>query len=315
MRLKITSRIKMPQEIVDFCIRKMKTIRRGREDAEAFARRTRPGDPGGCGDGGETLSNQQNIMERWAGKNAVVTGAASGIGEAITVALLQHKVTVVAVDMQYDKLRQAADNWNKIRERGQYHLLQCDVTKEPDVDKVFNFVETIGGVDIMVNNAGIANFRRIIDSDWQSIEKMVNVFMLATPVFMSRAVRSMRKKNNEGHIININSIAGHMSHTPIFSDVEGSNGFHMYPACKHGTVALTESVRRELAFINAQIRVTSVSPGSVNTTLTEHNKIIYNQLRQVIEPEDVSDAVIYALSRRPDVEIKEIIVQQRGILY
>ncbi|XP_078041775.1 farnesol dehydrogenase [Augochlora pura] len=253
-------------------------------------------------------------MDRWAGKNAIVTGAASGIGQAIAVALLKHKVTVVAVDMQYDLLRQRADTWNKIENRGQYHLLQCDVTKESDVDKVFDFVETIGGVNIMVNSAGIINFKRIIDSDWQSIKKMVDVFMVATPVFMSRASQSMLKRKTEGHIININSIAGHLSHVP-FPDVEGSNGFHMYPACKHGTVAVTDSVRRELSLLGAKIRVTSISPAHVSTDLAKHDKVVRDTVMQLLEPEDVADAAIYALSTRPILEVREIILQHRCLLY
>lgn len=254
-------------------------------------------------------------MERWAGKNAIVTGAASGIGEAITKALLKYKVTVVAVDRSYDGLKQCAENWNKIENRGQYHLLQCDVTIESDVDKVFSFVETIGGVNIMVNCAGIVSFKRVLDCDWQSIKKMVDVFMLATPIFMSRAAHSMLKHKTEGHIINLNSLAGHVSHTPFLSEVEGSNGFHIYPACKRGTIGVTDLVRRELANLDARIRVTSLSPGNVDTNLAKHNKLMHSMLRQFIQPEDVADAAIYALSTRPDVEIREVILQHRSFVY
>ncbi|XP_015436496.1 PREDICTED: farnesol dehydrogenase-like [Dufourea novaeangliae] len=256
-------------------------------------------------------------MERWAGKTAIVTGAASGIGKAITTALLKKKVNVVALDIQDEQLEQAASKWAELENRGTYYTLRCDVTKEEDVDRAFSFVESVaGGLDIMVNNAGITLYARLIDSDTKTFERMLNIHVLGAAMFLSRAARMMLRRNVEGHIFVMNSILGHEMPSRTLSELDGCNGWHLYPACKHGSVALTESVRRELAAVKAQIRVTSICPGLVSTNLAVHNQEITKILAHVdaLQPEDIADAVIYALGTRPQVEIAQITVRTVGQL-
>lgn len=103
-------------------------------------------------------------MERWAGKNAVVTGAASGIGEAITVALLKKGVNVLALDIQAEKLSLASSKWSeRLEGQGKLCVMPCDVTDETDVSRAFSFVvDKWNGVDIMVNNAGVIEYSRVI---------------------------------------------------------------------------------------------------------------------------------------------------------
>lgn len=101
-------------------------------------------------------------MDRWLGKTAVVTGAASGIGEAITRALLQNGVNVAALDVQKERLAELDAECKRIGFPGTLHTIHCDVTREDDVDAAFSYVETLGGVDIMVNNAGICDHSRAI---------------------------------------------------------------------------------------------------------------------------------------------------------
>jgi len=101
-------------------------------------------------------------MNRWLGKTAVVTGAGSGMGKAITCALLRYGVNVVALDNQKERLmkldeKHKSDNSNKL------HSICCDVTIENEIDKAFLEITTLhGGVDIMVNCAGVNSCSRII---------------------------------------------------------------------------------------------------------------------------------------------------------
>jgi NAD(P)-dependent dehydrogenase (short-subunit alcohol dehydrogenase family) len=105
-------------------------------------------------------------MDRWIGKTAVVTGAASGIGEAITRALLRKGVNVVALDIQKEKLASLAEWQLTAKEREGFsaalHPIHCDVSVEKDIDAAFQQIDAYGGVDIMVNNAGVMSYRCII---------------------------------------------------------------------------------------------------------------------------------------------------------
>lgn len=102
-------------------------------------------------------------MDRWLGKTALVTGAATGIGEAITRALLRNGVNVAAVDIQKEKLAELLADVSNQEGFGSLCTMYCDVSKEEDIDRVFASIEqAYGGVDIMVNNAGVSNYTRVV---------------------------------------------------------------------------------------------------------------------------------------------------------
>jgi len=101
-------------------------------------------------------------MDRWLGKTAVVTGAASGIGEAITRALLQNGVNVAALDVQIERLAKLEAECKQKGFSGTLHIIYCDVSREDEIDSAFSHIETLGGVDIMVNNAGICEYSQVI---------------------------------------------------------------------------------------------------------------------------------------------------------
>lgn len=102
-------------------------------------------------------------MDRWLGKIAVVTGAASGIGEAITRALLRNGVNVAALDIQRERLTELCAERQQKGYSGTLHPIYCDVSCEDDLDEAFSQIETtLGGVDIMVNNAGVTCYIRVI---------------------------------------------------------------------------------------------------------------------------------------------------------
>lgn len=102
-------------------------------------------------------------MDRWLGKTALVTGAASGIGEAITRALLRNGVNVAAVDIQKEKLARLLTDVSKQRGMGKLYTMYCDLSKGEDIDRVFEHIEqAYNGVDILVNNAGVTIYTRVI---------------------------------------------------------------------------------------------------------------------------------------------------------
>lgn len=92
-------------------------------------------------------------MERWLGKLAVVTGASSGIGEAISKALVANGLNVLGLARREDKLKELTELNNS--STGKFHFMKCDLYNESDILKAFNFAESnFGGVHVLVNNAG-----------------------------------------------------------------------------------------------------------------------------------------------------------------
>ncbi|XP_012056348.1 PREDICTED: dehydrogenase/reductase SDR family member 11-like [Atta cephalotes] len=145
-------------------------------------------------------------MDRWLGKTAVVTGAGSGIGEAITHALLQNGINVVALEIQKGRLVKLDAECKREGFPGKLYTICCDITHEDEIDAAFLHIEILGGVDIMVNNAGIIASSPVIESDRKTFERLLNINVLAVTVCTNKAVHLMLKRNIEGHIFNINSI-------------------------------------------------------------------------------------------------------------
>ncbi|KAJ8980807.1 hypothetical protein NQ317_016174 [Molorchus minor] len=241
-------------------------------------------------------------MSKWVGKVAVVTGASSGIGKEIARELVRQGVTLVWQD-EFTLIEELAKETRN--EKGKLYALKCDVQLEEDVVNVFKWItdNLSEPVYIMINNAGVFGHTNLIDGDaniWKNVLD-TNVFGLCLGT--REAVRNMRANNVEGHIIHINSIGGHV--IPYFYS---SN---VYPASKHAVTALTETIRREFAANKVNIKITSISPGIVNTDIVKD----YGKMQAIMEQspalisEDVVDAVIYALSTPPNVQVHDIILK------
>ncbi|XP_011697946.1 PREDICTED: dehydrogenase/reductase SDR family member 11-like [Wasmannia auropunctata] len=248
-------------------------------------------------------------MIRWRGKIAVVTGAGSGIGEAITRGLLQNGVNVVALDIQKERLAKldAECKQEDSQNLGTLHTICCDVNCEKEIDTAFTHIETLGGVDIMLNNAGVIDSSRIIDSERKTFERLLNTNVLTVAVCTNKAVHSMRKRNVEGHIFSITGVASH-------SLMPASVGVNLYATSKHAALVLSHTVRQEIAEIKAPIRVTTISLGCVKTNLFERSdtmKDFYEKL-STLQPSDIANAVIYALGLRSEVQITQLTIQPTG---
>lgn len=250
-------------------------------------------------------------MEQWAGKTAVVTGASGGIGAATVVALAQHNVNVVGLDCRMEQL-QALTEENK-HLPGKITPLECDVMKPDSITAAFNHIEKhFGGVDILVNNAGTRRNGGILDLSKpdENYTLAIDTNLTGMLLCTRRAFNTMKMKNL-GYIINLNSVVGHMTPQPSMA-IKGSN---IYGATKHAVKTFTEMVRLELAVAdNKNIRVTSLSPGTVATGFAEAsgaNPIIYKE-NPSLQAEDVADAIILLLSTKPGVNITELTIQPTG---
>ncbi|XP_077284826.1 farnesol dehydrogenase-like [Arctopsyche grandis] len=247
-------------------------------------------------------------MNRWKGKVAVVSGASAGVGAEITRALGEQGVTVIGLSRKHVKLQVfIKENHTKI------HSFNCDVANEESIIETFKLIEEqFGGVDIMINNAGISKFSGLVDGESESWKEMLDINVMAMNICNREALKSMRRRGDDGYIININSIAGHrISPTPNLG---------MYTATKYAVTALTQCLRNDLRNLGSDIRVASISPGLVATDASMNpvpnlNKNIQCDFKAppsgYLAVTDVSQAIISILSLPQNVEIVEMVIKSK----
>jgi len=224
-----------------------------------------------------------------AGRPAIVTGAARGLGRAIAVSLAQAGAKVACVDVNTETL---ADTVNAIRgSGGTAEPIACDVTDSERVGQVIEEVVKLwGGLEILVNNAGITRdnlLLRMKDDQWDAV---LNINLKGTFLFTRAAARPLMKATH-GRVINIASVSGLM----------GNPAQANYSASKAGVIGLTRTVARELAGRN--ITVNAVAPGFIATDMTAKlGEDLLGKIRQEIplgrlgEPQDIADAVLFLAS-------------------
>ncbi|KAL5235141.1 hypothetical protein ACI65C_002551 [Semiaphis heraclei] len=249
-------------------------------------------------------------MEQWKGKVAIVTGASAGIGASIVVKLAQSGVHVVTLARRENILKELAESL-KGKDYGTIYTKVCDVTDEQAVKDVFSWVDsTLGGPSILINNAGVAKVSSLLNGRLEDWQETFNLNVLALSVCSREAYKSMTKNKIDGHIIQINSIAGH-NLTPYFA-------FKMYNASKNAVTVLCDGLRHELQLMGSKIKVSSVSPGPVATDmLVGIDKIMADRTPKdlkFLHVEDVANAVITSLATPPNVLIAEMTVIPTGSL-
>lgn len=242
-------------------------------------------------------------MQRWAGKTAVVTGVSSGIGAAIAGRLVAAGMRVVGCGRRHERVAEilaAADPTAQAT-----LAVRCDVRDENAVKQLFAATEQFGGVDVLINNAGLGHAGSLaagVAADWQ---EMLEVNILGLCLCTREAVTSMRRRGVAGQIIHIGSMAGQR--------VPPGAGF--YGATKHAVRALTESLRIELREAGDPIRVGEICPGYVETGFAEHYfksaemaQETYSRFK-VLEPIDVAEAAIYMLSCPQHVQVHDVLMR------
>jgi NADP+-dependent farnesol dehydrogenase len=149
-------------------------------------------------------------MNKWQGKNAVVTGSSSGIGLSILKELLKHGVNVIGLARNVEKFQ------SLVKDEGNFGKLstrRCDVSDPASVKEAFEWIEVnIGSVDVLVNCAGIFHFTSILNNDnlaSPSLQDTMATNFLGSVYCAKEAWRSMERHGNYGCIINISSVGGH----------------------------------------------------------------------------------------------------------
>ncbi|KAM6933814.1 dehydrogenase/reductase SDR family member 11-like isoform 1-T2 [Xenentodon cancila] len=249
-------------------------------------------------------------MDRWRGRVALVTGASVGIGAAVARELVRCGMKVVGCARDVEKIQKLAAECQSAGHSGILVPLKCDLTNEEEIQSMFSAIKAEHeGVDVCINNAGLAHPEPLLSGNTSGWKNMLDVNILALSICTREAYQSMKERNvDDGHIININSICGHR--------VIPSSDVHFYTATKHAVTALTEGLRQELREAKTHIRATCVSPGLVETEFAprlysnnaEKASFLYSQYK-ILEAKDVADAVTFILSAPPHVRIGDIVMQ------
>lgn len=242
-------------------------------------------------------SSYRSAMEL-EGKVALVTGASRGIGRATAVALAARGMRVAVCSRNGEVLRELADEIGGLAVVG-------DVREEAGVERVLGeVIEAMGGLDVLVNSAGIGRIAAVSDGDPVDWRAMWEVNVMGTAL-CSRAALAVFPQGG-GHIVNLGSLSGHR--------VPSVGGF--YSATKHAVRAMTEAMRVELRKAGSRTRVTMLSPGFVDTPLVDEYLGAAGKTREdlgleMIPVGEVARAVVHVLEAPDAVEYHDILLRPR----
>jgi NADP-dependent 3-hydroxy acid dehydrogenase YdfG len=242
------------------------------------------------------------------GTVALVTGASSGIGEATARRLAAEGAAVAVVARRADRLERLG---SEIAAAGGTALpIEADVSEREQAEgAVARVVDELGRLDVLVNNAGVMLLGPIVEAPVEEWEQMTQVNLLgllytahaALPHLLEAAAKEPR---NVADLINISSVAGRVAR----------RGSGVYNATKHGVGAFSESLRQEVT--RRHVRVALVEPGAVATELQSHNRPeVRGEIEKrfesmdVLQAEDIADAIAYAVTRPRHAAVNEILIR------
>lgn len=235
------------------------------------------------------------------GKVIAITGASSGIGRATALLLAQEGASVVLGARREDALKSVADEIT--RSGGKASYLVTDVRRRGALEALVALaVHDCGGLDVIINCAGIGPISRFDALDVEAWDAMIDVNLRGTLYGIAAALPVFRRQNR-GHVVNVISTAG----------IRLVPGMGVYAATKNAVRTVTEVLRQEAG---PKLRVTEVSPGMIATDFT--NKITDRATREAtvdqtdaiaISPHAIANGILYAIEQPADVDVGSIVIR------
>ena len=224
-------------------------------------------------------------MKDLKNKNIIITGATGGIGNSIIQRLNHYGANILASGTKDEKLKELKSKYENIK------ILKFDISQNNKIEEfIENASRELGGIDCIVNNAGITQDNLSIRMSLEEWKKVIDINLTSTFLMSKFAIKKMLK-NKKGKIINITSVVGH----------SGNVGQANYTASKAGIVAMSKSLALEYAKKN--INVNCISPGFIKTAMSDK---IDDKFKEIItskipsarlgEPEDIANAVLFLAS-------------------
>ncbi|CAO1439584.1 unnamed protein product [Diamesa tonsa] len=252
-------------------------------------------------------------MKKWEGALAVITGASSGIGAAVMCDLAKAGVNVVGLARRVELIEEIIKDLGSTA--GNIYAYKCDVTDQESIKETFKWIEEqFGCIRILINNAGVWNTSRTLDSSNEAAEnvnQVINTNFVGVVHCCHEAYRLMQKSNDYCMIINISSIAAHLT-SCFFGNMSS------YKASKFASRITTEALRQELVMMdNDKIRVSNLSPGFVETNMAAR-LTTYPELKKkfnifpFLKCSDISQCIFYLLSIPFSVNVTELTIRSVG---
>lgn len=229
------------------------------------------------------------------GKNVVITGGGSGIGEAISKKFVAHGAHVTILDLNSDK---SEDLKNSFSDKDRLEIIACDVSDQAKVAKIFDEILKKQKIDILINNAGIAHVGNIENTEEDDFDKVFQVNVKGV-YNCSKALIPHLKENKGGVILNMASIAS----------VVGIEDRFAYSMSKGAVLTMTYSIAKD--YLKDGIRCNAISPARVHTPFVDAfiKKNYPNQIEEKFEqlsktqplgrmgkPEEVASLALYLCS-------------------
>lgn len=241
------------------------------------------------------------------GKVIAVTGASSGIGEAVARHFAKAGAAVMLGARRLHRLEAVADEIR--RDGGRVALQRLDVTRREDADAfVQAAVAQFGRLDVIVNNAGVMPLSPVADLKVEEWDRMVDVNLKGVLYGVAAALPVFRAQGS-GHVINVTSVADRRI-VPTAA---------VYSATKYAVRAFSEGLRQE---IGGGIRVTVVAPGATESELANgisdpelRRAAIEDYRRELIPAEAIACAIAYAVGQPPEVDVNELVVRPTAQAY
>ena len=185
----------------------------------------------------------------------------------------------------------------------------ADLRDEQSIRDAFARVKTEwGGVDVLINNAGLGHAMPLPEADAEQMREMMDVNVIGLCLCTREAIQDMQTRD-EGHVIHVSSLSAHR--------VPAKIGGAFYAATKHAVKALTEGLRQELRAAESRVRISSVSPGFVETEFAERyyqdpNKAaeLYASFKS-LDADDVAESIVYVLSAPEHAEVHDLLLRPR----
>ncbi|KZE72841.1 3-ketoacyl-ACP reductase [Paenibacillus elgii] len=224
-------------------------------------------------------------------RTAIITGAGKGIGKAIAMQLAKEGVNLgltARTSSDLESLRAELESAYGVK----VYTAAADIAKREAAEQaVGSLINSLGSLDILINNAGIAKFGTVADMEPELWESIIQTNLMGT-YYVTRAALPTLLAQASGSIINISSTAGE----------RGFATGSAYCASKHAVMGFTEALMQELRKSN--IRVTALTPSTVNTELAANAGLKIGDEDRMMQPEDIADLVLATLKLPARVFIK-----------
>lgn len=231
------------------------------------------------------------MAQRLTNKVAFITGGARGIGKATAIALAKEGVHIGLIARTESTLKETAAEIEQLGVKAAYAA--ADVSSKEQVEAaVESLTDQLGTADILINNAGIASFGKVLEMDPEEWKRIIDTNLLGT-YYVTRAVLPQLIEKNGGDIINIASTSG----------LNGSATSSAYSASKFAVIGFTESLAQEVRRSN--IRVSALTPSTVATDLALNLDLMKeNDDTKYIQPEDIAEFIVDQLKINPRMYVK-----------